>query len=219
MECYAERGKTQKAEKGVGMMEKAKYDILRPDMKTGDCVLFSGKGRISEAIKWFSCGKYSHVGVLVVIQEYDLVALWESTTLSNVRDLESGQYRKGVQLVDFSRRLRHYSGTVAYRPLREPLSPWKIEATADLRHRLKGRPYETDKIELVRSAYDGWLGDNVEEALWSIFCSELVAEFYQATTHLIGPPTGFPSNEYTPSDFSEKRDIMNFLGPETEIVY
>lgn len=66
------------------------------------------------------------------------------------------------------------------------------------RTEVRGRPYEDNKIELIKSAYDGWLGEN-EEDLSSLFCSELVAEAYQRMGLL---PDTVASNEFTPRDFS-----------------
>jgi hypothetical protein len=72
---------------------------------------------------------------------------------------------------------------------------------------LLNRPYEKDKLELIKAAYDGPLGHN-EEDLSSLFCSELVAEAYQKMGLLREPPKGLPSNEYTPKDFSEKKGLV-----------
>lgn len=75
------------------------YSILRDDLQTGDLVLFSGKGPISAEIGWFSRSIWSHVGMVVRLPQFDSVLQWESTTLSNTVDLESGVIRQGVQLL------------------------------------------------------------------------------------------------------------------------
>lgn len=71
----------------------------------------------------------------------------------------------------------------------------------ELRVELKGKHYESSKIELLKLAYDGPFGHNNED-LSSIFCSELVAEAYQRLSLVTEEK---PSNEYTPADFSEKK--------------
>ena len=40
------------------------YQELRSDLKTGDILLFSGKGGISDGIKFFTLSKYSHVAMV-----------------------------------------------------------------------------------------------------------------------------------------------------------
>jgi hypothetical protein len=94
------------------------YSAVRDSFATGDIVLFSGKGGISAGIKWATASRWSHVAMVMVLPEYDFVCLWESTTLSDVRDLETGEARKGVQLVPLSARVQKYGGDIAVRQLR-----------------------------------------------------------------------------------------------------
>ena len=190
------------------------YNQIRNELKTGDIVLFSGKNHISDLIKWASRGPWSHVGMIVRVAEYDMVMLWESTTLSNVKDWIDQKYISGVQLVSLTERLCKYNGDVAVRLLNQPLSVEQKERLAALRRQLRGRPYEQNKLELIKSAYDGPLGTNHVENLQSIFCSEQVAEAYQRMGLLAEPPVGLPSNEYTPVDFSTAaRQLLPLLAP------
>lgn len=182
----------------------ATYDDIRTELKTGDIVLFSGKGGVSEWIKWFTRSDYSHVGMVLRIPKFEIVLLWESTTLCNVKDVEAGRELQGVQLVPLSDRVKKYSGDIAIRRLdygdAENDMEKMVYALEQKRTELKRRPYEEKIRELIRSAYDGPLGENTED-LSSVFCSELVAEAYQAMGLL---PQDIPSNEYTPADFSKE---------------
>eukprot|EP01083_Nonionella_stella_P149292 473913_1 len=66
-------------------------------------------------------------------------------------------------------------------------------------------PYETNLLELVRSAYDGWGGLNKEDNLTALFCSEMVAKCYQDMGLLIpASEGGLVCNEYAPRDFTSK---------------
>lgn len=201
-----------------------KYEDLRKSLKTGDIALFSGKGGISAGIKWATNSKWSHVGMVFAAPEYDMVLLWESTTLNDLEDLDTGAHMKGVQIVPLYERLKQYDGDVAIRRLNRPLAPEQIQDLQFLRQEFKGRPYEQDEIELIRSAVDVPLAKNKED-LSSLFCSELVAEAYQrigllADTQEVG---GLPSNEYTPKDFSSARmnALLNGyqLGKEETVVF
>lgn len=185
------------------------YEVLRTQLKTGDIVLFSGKSGISAGIKWMTLSRWSHVGMILRLPEYDFVTIWESTTLSNLVDLDTKTPTKGVQLVPLSDRVDKYQGEIAVRQLRElELTKTDIDNLMALRRDITGRPYEEDKIELIKAAYDGPFGRNAED-LSSLFCSELVAEAYQALG-LLDEST--PANEYVPADFSEKEGLTLLKG-------
>lgn len=179
-------------------MKTQTYTTLRPVLKTGDIVLFAGKGGISDWIKWFSGSTWSHVGMIVRSDEWDMLLLWESTTLTTLADVESGQCIRGVQLVPFGERLRQYKGDVAVRLLsRFVTDPMRL-LLREFRREVRGRPYERRYFELLKAAYDGPFGGNTED-LSSLFCSELVAEAYQRMGLLSEEQA---SNEFTPRDFS-----------------
>ncbi len=193
-----------------------KYGTMRSKLRTGDVVLFSGKGGISAGIKWATFSRWSHVGMVLVLPEYDFVCLWESTTLSSIADVATGEHRKGVQLVPLSARVREYKGDIAIRQLKNvQFDAADIHSLMKLRKKLARRPYEKSKLELIRAAYDGPFGKNTED-LSSLFCSELVAEAYQELDLVNAKKK--PSNEYTPADFSQKKEALPWvrgkLGPE-----
>ncbi len=154
--------------------------------------------------------------------EWGMLLLWESTTLSKVKDVESRGQRQGVAIRPMSDRLRDYPvGKVAFRKLQNiTITAEMKQALIAFRNEIKGRNYEESKVELMRSAYDGFLGDNKED-LSSVFCSELVAEALQRLGVLYehNEDGGYPSNEYTPADFG-KDDIMGIKqGSFGELVY
>jgi hypothetical protein len=189
-------------------------ETMRAGLKTGDIVLFSGKGGASAGIKWATFSRWSHVGMVVVLPEYDLVTVWESSTLATIADMDTRAPNKGVQLVPLSARLEQYDGEIAVRQLMNvEFAQDDIRALMRLRRELAGRRYEEDRIQLVRAAWDHAFGRNTED-LSSLFCSELVAEAYQRLG-LLGEDK--PSNEYVPADFSDKRQLKllrGALGPE-----
>ncbi len=199
-----------------------RYEDVRDDLNTGDIVLFSGSGVISKTIQYFSRSFWSHIGMVIRDAEWDMLLLWESTTLSKVKDVESRGQRQGVAIRPMSDRLRDYPvGKVAFRKLEGITITGEMkQALIAFRNEIKGRNYEESKVELMRSAYDGFLGKN-EEDLSSVFCSELVAEALQRIGVLYehNEDGGYPSNEYTPADFG-KDDIMGIKqGSFGELVY
>lgn len=195
------------------------YAEIRDSLKTGDLLLFSGKGTISDLIKHITSAKWSHIGMVVRVPEFEMVLCWESTTLSNVEDVTTGKATRGVQLVALRDRLRTYDGEVCARHLVEPITNGALAALGKFRSEVCGRPYEESKLELLRSAWDGWGGANTED-LSSLFCSELVGEAYQRMGLI---DESVPSNEFTPADFRAGAQIdtlllgKNVLGPEVSI--
>lgn len=187
-----------------------RYKDIRNQLKTGDIVLFSGKGHISEGIKFFTLSKWSHVGM--VYRFYDpldpqgSVFCWESTTLSDLQDADTGKLTRGVQRVEFSERLERCFAKgyeVSIRPLSKNLTDDMVSSLNTFRHSMRGKPYEKSRIELIKSACDRIFSENKED-LSSLFCSELVAEAYQQMG-LLTETT--PSNEFTPKDFSSEKNL------------
>ena len=175
------------------------YKEIRSNLSTGDLVLFSGESFLSQVIQRFSGSKHSHIGMAIVSEEWDSVMLWESTTLSNIKNA-SGQRTKGVQLVSLSTRLQTYDGQVAVRHISPKATPSDCRVLRSLRRELQGRPYEESKIDLALAAMP-WLPFSYgEEDLSSCFCSEIVAEGYQRVKW-IGDER--PSDRYDPGDFGE----------------
>jgi hypothetical protein len=184
------------------------YSEVRSELKTGDVILFSGKGAISNVIKLFSGGKWSHVGMVLRIHEFsDAVLLWESTGLNDIPDIETALPTKGVQLVPLSQRLSTYPGEVTFRKLNKATTKDMFHKLSDKRKELSRKPYEKSEMELLMAAWDKFGGASSGEDLSSLFCSELVAEGYQSMGLLDEYPKGLPSNEYTPADFSERRKL------------
>jgi hypothetical protein len=193
------------------------YNDVRAQLKTGDLLLFSGKGAVSNVIKLFSGGKWSHVGMVLRVPELsDAVLLWESTTLSDIPDVETELPTKGVQIVPLSQRLSRYRGEVTLRALGKPITDAMFKKLAARRQELSRRPYEKGEMELLKAAWDYIGGASGGEDLSSVFCSELVAEAYQAMGLLDEYPKGLPSNEYTPVDFSERRTLKLNQGYKLE---
>ena len=178
-------------------MEGIYYNEIRDELKTGDMVLFSGGGFVSRMIQMYTRSKWSHVGVVVRDDWYDQLLLWESTTLSKIKTIH-GNVRQGVAIRPLSEVVENYDGVVGVRQLKRELTDSEQITVGDLRKEFKGRDYETDKLELFRSAYD-FIGGQNEEDLSSLFCSELVAEMYQRLYFI---SEELPSNEYTPADLS-----------------
>jgi hypothetical protein len=176
------------------------YRNIREELNTGDVVLFAGKGFVSGIVKFFSRSKWSHVGIIVKSNDLNMVLIWESTGLSKVKDMDTGEIRIGVQTVTLSDRLDEYKGEVWVRQYDGRVTKKMIGILAEFRRESKGKPYEKNYWQLAKSLLDfSWLRPNKRDVS-SLFCSELVAESLQRMGLMTND---LPSNEFTPRDFED----------------
>ena len=225
-------------------MEISEGDWRLSDLKTGDILLFSGRGSISASIKWATQSPWTHIGMVVAVREHEFLCLWEATRETNILDLDSGLARPGVQLVPLDHRLREYDGHIALRHLHGVnFDEVELATLMALRSKLASRPYQDNKLELMSAGYAraaSRMGAALRriaglpttpapvakrmlttERSDGIFCSELVAQAYQALGLIRCGRFGRPAHKYTPADFSERGEHLPWLrgqlGPEVWI--
>jgi len=180
----------------------AAYAELRPQLATGDVVLFGGKSALCRRIQRLTGSRWSHVGMLFCDAGADDALLWEATSATDLKDLDTGRTGPGVRLTPFGAWVALYGERIAVRRLAAERSAERMAALAAFRREMAGRPYEKHRLELLRSMGAGPLGRNAGPDLSSLFCSELVAAAFQSMGLLRDRP---PSNNYTPKDFSSDR--------------
>jgi len=185
-------------------MQKMTYEQIRPILRTGDIVLFAGTGIISTLIKWFCRlfgkdhkGKWTHIGM--IITDGGRVLLFESTILDG---------KNGVQLNAFGKRLADYKkATVAIRWLYcegdtercGNKNPQFLMDVYRFVYEMLGRPYEKNLVEMMGATAEIiHVFDGHKQGLRSLFCSELICEFWRRVGFL---PEWVPSNEFSPQDF------------------
>lgn len=191
------------------------WDDLVEQLHTGDLILFKGSGLGSVLITSFT-GRWSHVGMVFtkVIKvenphgrgttEQKLILLWESVSHPDeCVDIVTNSYKDGVRLVDLRKRLLKcdspYFGVVR---LKIPTSH-----RAQIQHRFEDfytreiwKPYEPNKMNLIRVALDcGAMGHNQQETT-TYFCSKLVCETLK---HMGVIPEETNSARVCPTDFWE----------------
>jgi uncharacterized protein YycO len=85
------------------------YDAMRTEFNTGDLIFFSGNHWLSGLIRWKSKSAWSHVGMVIRIEEMDRLFLVESILESGVRLLPMSFLYK-----NYSGNNRPYDGRVAW---------------------------------------------------------------------------------------------------------
>ena len=168
------------------------YEVIRPNLQTGDEVDCGGKGFFSLVIKLFTWSWCSHVGKIFV-DAFGCVWIWHSTSL--------GKGKSGPQREQFRTFLKRYRGRVEVRLLGYLASGSKRrpdgfqQTYIDTIREFKDKEYENNYLELAGSAMS--LIKN-KPNLASIFCSEMTAEI-DMRTEVIWNNT-IPANEYKPKD-------------------
>lgn len=190
-----------------------RYDELKNKMNTGDLILFEGEYSISKTIEKLEGCPYSHVGMVIRVEEFDDPLFFESTTLTNLEDLVTDNPNKtlaGPKIVNLYERLKHYGEDVkpyvppkfAYRPLQvERVGMTNTLLILHKKYYGIADPKETKMIWEV--LLGRWL--KVEAKKDNFFCSEWIALAYQ-TLGLIN--TKYPCNAYMPKDFTSKSKFL-----------
>lgn len=193
-----------------------KYSELRPQLKVGDVIAFSGKSIISNLIKFATRSDISHVGIVLESNSPELghmVHIIESTSLATTPDVITKELFVGVQIQQLSRRLETEEGQVYYVPLKSPIGEYNKAAMVDwLRYKHTQRtPY--DSVQALGSGLDllDGLGLENEIDFSKLFCSELVTKALQLA--------GKVDLEINPSEMTPE-DVMKFdcLGERQEIL-
>jgi uncharacterized protein YycO len=90
------------------------YELLREKLQTGDLIFFSGNHWLSELIRIRSKGAWSHVGVVVKIEEISRIFLVESIMEVGVRMIPMSFVIK-----DYDGRKHPYNGRVAWARIKD----------------------------------------------------------------------------------------------------
>jgi hypothetical protein len=167
-------------------------------LRSGDVVLYWGQHPLQRLQQELTSCPWGQVGLILRLPGESEPLVFESSKVSRVPDVRLGAVVRGVQLVRFAERVASFEGKVAVRAL-HPRLPQELErmllAFAD---RVHGRPFNNSKWAALRSLRRR----NLPSRDPGFFCSELVAEAYQAIGLLPRPPQGLSSNNYIPADFS-----------------
>ncbi len=168
-------------------------------IKAGDVIAFSGRGVISSVIKYVTRSPYSHVAIIIDVQNKQPL-LMESTTLSTSPDLVSGVIEKGVQLHRLTERMAQSDAQAWWLPLVRSIPDKPLKIMQNWLYDMHKRRVPYDNKQAIASGVDFLDGLHLfaaEPDFSSLFCSELVGKALQ----LAGVIPGFINpSEQTPAD-------------------
>lgn len=180
------------------------YKTFKHQLRYGDIVLFSGTSDASRLVQIPTNSKWSHVGIVYKeATEHNDVMLLESTV------------EKGVTVTMLGDKIENYNGDISFRHLNVNRTISMRRALTNIYRELRGRKYESPDAKGLKElsnagidTLDKSIGTTLNKKdLSKIFCSELVAEAYQRMGLLSSTNPLYPSNEFTPKDFSKDGNL------------
>lgn len=136
--------------------DRTTIEYILKHARTGDIIMFAGRGGSSDIIRCTSVAKYwSHVGVVVRFGDQCCITEAYKTVID--RDVLRNDYHTGVQTVDLRERLQSYDGEMAWRPMGANVTPAQVNA-----FKIMMTTYPDDKVPGYCSTWRLW--DLVEYA-------------------------------------------------------
>lgn len=131
------------------------YQRYRPDMKTGDLLLWSTNSLLGAVIRYFSKAAVNHASLVIRLQEYEGTERRRFTTEA---------LEHGIILNLLSKRIAEYNGSVWWYPLKDEWNDRRTEIGEKAMSYI-GTPY--DYKSLFKNAFGKVSADARE-----LFCSE-----------------------------------------------
>jgi hypothetical protein len=151
-------------EKGI----KIRYDVVRPQIKNGDVLMFKGKCRSSFLIKWLTKSPYSHAGI----------AVWWNERLMIMEAV-----MKGVRVAPLSRCIHQHKGNVEWFRLQKEIAEEDRLRMVIFAQEELGKSYARWKAVLfgLKVLFRRDLSKKDELRMENkLFCSHYVAQIYNS---------------------------------------
>ncbi|BBE29925.1 hypothetical protein OSSY52_00660 [Tepiditoga spiralis] len=192
-----------------------KYNEVKKIMETGDLILFSGQYEMSKLVEKLEECPWSHVAMVVKFDEISEPFLWESTSLTNLKDVLFDDHKKGPKLVELYKRLKSYGNDVTpYKPPIYSFRKLNLKRTSEMLDDLYKLFYNVygipnpGELKMIWEVFEGKIF-NLPSKKDNYTCSELIAESY-IKMGLLG--TKKVINSYMPKDFSSYGNISLLKG-------
>ena len=176
---------------------------MRTTFSPGDIILMSGSAPIHHFVERVTSHKWSQVGMVIYVAEYNLPLLFECTSIPIAADIDSGKFITGVSTTDLRARLGCFIGTAAVRKVRPRLGASTLERLAEFRGQVINRPFNFNKLESRKSLRREHQTFNAD----SFICSSLVAAALQYAGVMRPPPEGPFPNNVLPGDFANNHSL------------
>ena len=177
------------------------YEAIRKLVRTGDLALCSGENPFSHVIRWATDSPWSHIAMVVRLDELDRVMVVEAVAKTGVRVVPLSRF-----VSEGSNHRKPFPGRIVmarHADFDERVQRLGLRTLDEFAFDRLGAPFSNAEITRigVRIAL-GWLGVKVPRAVQpkdEYFCSEFVAECY----HQIGIDIPWDGRGFiAPDDFA-----------------
>jgi hypothetical protein len=148
--------------------KKMRYDVIRPQIRNGDVLMFKGKYRSSFLIKWLTKSSYSHAGI----------AVWWNERLMIMEAVMSG-----VRVAPLSRNVYQHKDNVEWFSCKKEISEEDRLKMIIFAQEELGKSYARWKAVLfgVKVLFKRDLSEKDELRMENkLFCSQYVAQIYNS---------------------------------------
>lgn len=191
---------------------------LLSQVETGDIILWSGNGAISDFVKVATKSKWTHVGIVIknpdfLLTKEPLSGIYFYNSNGNYEiDIESQKKIFGVQLNDLNETITHYDGEVYLRRLESSLThDQRMDKLRAVYNSEFHKPYDWRPLDLIGAYahHHGWkIADFIVDPrhIDRVFCSALTGYAY-TQMGLLDPLTRWSA--MYPDDFAKITDLYD----------
>jgi hypothetical protein len=169
------------------------YEKVRNELRSGDLIFCSGSARISELIKQFTGSVWSHVAMVLRLENLNRVLVLESVESVGVRMVPLSNY-----IVNYQNTHQSYPGRV-YVARHTQVDEYNVREMATFGLNLLGKPYDREEIIRIMSRITNLSHVSSLQRNTEYICSELIYECFQWVG--IGMKTN-PQGFIAPSDIA-----------------
>lgn len=159
------------------------FAIDAEQLRRGSLILFKGRGHVSEIVtSVVTLSSITHVGILEKHKGKFYIIDANTQQGNDIhKDYLSGKIKSsGVMMIPLKQRLKTFVGSIHVRPLNMDLDSLDVKITPfEFYKKYQNVPYEKNLLELLNAEFKfGIHMQNLPPSLESVFCSELIAQYF-----------------------------------------
>lgn len=153
-------------------LAKIPHPEIKKHIQTGDILFYSGEDEVSKLIRLATKSIWSHVGILIKIEEFERVLLLESVESMGVRLIPLSKYIKNIE--EDEEEEEFYARLVIAR--HQLLKNKNIKDFVNFGISQVNRPYDREEIQRIMQRISA--GEGKQHRDKAYMCSELVYECF-----------------------------------------
>jgi len=181
-------------------------------LKTGDLIFTLGLSKTDAFSIFIQNGSWSHVGIILRINEIPWLLEVVKIVNPNYNDFISGKPKAGVRMINFDNFLVKSNERIGIKRISKEMTKEMGLFMYEFYKKHYNKSFETGLTEMFKAGWDGPFGRNKEN--WKeLFCSEFIAGLFKGIHFLDDSKI---ANEFIPKDFEsfEPNKLSKYNGYE-----